>query len=202
MDYSKWKEIPLPPKMRNLERDKRGYPVPYVVVRDIKGTPRFQINDENRVNNALENDLCAVCGNKMGEDRWLVGGPLSAFHPHGAYIDTPTHKECLHYALKVCPYLAISKYQARIDLLNVREGDFPDTLMFQNPTQDDERVPFFVAVKIRSFKVTRPRLGERYLHPDRDYLDLEYWNDGKMITELEAAELYEQHIQNPKKGIK
>ena len=111
MDYRKWKEIPLPPKMQQMEKDKRGYPVPYIVVRDIHGVPNFAVNDDRRVEHALEHDLCAICGGKMGkDDRWLVGGPLSAFHQHGAYLDTPTHGECLHYALKVCPYLALKKY--------------------------------------------------------------------------------------------
>ena len=38
--------------------------------------------------------------------QWLVGGPASAFHPRGAYVDTPTHYACLRYALQMCPHLA------------------------------------------------------------------------------------------------
>ena len=203
MNYKNWKTIPLPPRLQSLEKDSRGYVIPFVILRDPNnGRPYFQVNDENKINQAIREDRCAICGDKMGHDKWLVGGPMSAFHPHGAYIDTPTHQDCLHYAMKVCPYLAVPNYKKRIDLSNVDMGDFPEHMFFQDPTQDDIRVPFFVAIHVRSFTVSRPRLGERYLHPDKNFLAVEYWNEGEQIDELTAAKLFKEHQENPKSGVK
>lgn len=179
--------------MLDLPTDKRGYPIPFIIAEDKHGTPRFQINDDTKVEQCIRFDLCAICGTHMGvKSKWLVGGPLSAFHAHGSYIDTPTHHACLQYALKVCPYLAVSRYQRRIDLANVAAGDF-DELLLQDPTQSEERVPFFVAVNVKRYKVSRPGLGQRYLQPDRDYLAIELWNNGEQIHRDEALELFRAH---------
>lgn len=196
-----WKMVPIPERMKELSLDPRGFPVPFIIFRN-NGKYYFQINDESRVSQAIDQDLCAICGQKMNGDTWLVGGPQSAFHPYGCYIDTCTHKECLTYALQVCPYLAAPNYKKRIDLKNVDPEDFPDRIFFQDPTQDDIRVPFFVAVHIRSFTVSRPEPGKRYIHPDKNYLAVEFWNDGVEINREEAVRLMHEHHKNPKSGIK
>ncbi len=201
MDYKNWKSIPIPEKMKEMEFDPRGYPIPFVILRG-NNKSYFQVNDERKVNEAIEKNLCAICGKPMEDDTWLVGGPLSAFHPHGAYIDTCTHQDCLHYALKVCPYLAVPNYKKRIDMSNVDVSEFEDSMFFQDPTQDEERVPFFVAVHVTGFRVSRPEPGKRYLHPNRDYRAVEFWNDGKEITREEAVELLKENQKNPKSGIK
>lgn len=195
--YKDWRSVPLPPLMQSMELDKRGYPIPFIIVRDKHGTSYFQINDESKVNQAIDHDLCAICGNKMGADKWLVGGPMSAFHPNGAYIDTPTHQQCLHYALKVCPYLAVPNYLKRLDMKNVDPSKFDDALFFQDPTQDDNRVPFFVAIHIKGFTVSRPEPGRRYLHPFREYLAVEFWNEGIQIDKVTVEQLTRNHIIHP-----
>jgi hypothetical protein len=203
MKYRDWKSVPLPARMQGMSTDKRGYPVPYIVIRDIHGVPNFAINDDNKVEHALKHDLCAICGDKIPKhDKWLVGGPMSAFHSHGAYIDTPTHGECLHYAMKVCPYLAVKNYMSGIDLSKIDGDKFPNALLFQNPTQDETRVPFFVAVRILDYEISRPMPGKRFIHPRRDYQEIEYWWGGEKIDEHVAAELMREHFNNPKKGVK
>jgi hypothetical protein len=102
-----WREIPIPVYMQDLERYRRGFTIPFIVLRDNTGKAHFQINDSLKVNQAINERLCAICGKPLGSDMWLAGGPLSAFHPHGAYVDTPTHQECGNYAMRVCPYLAV-----------------------------------------------------------------------------------------------
>jgi hypothetical protein len=198
-----WKDVPVPARMQALEKDKRGFPVPYVVLRDKHGVPQFQINDELRVRQALAQDLCAICGEKMNDDKWLVGGPQSAFHPQGAYIDTPTHHACLEYALKVCPYLAFSSYKKRMDFERALKLEMPDhAIATMDPTQDESRVPFFVAVKVSGYRILTPSPTRRYLKPHRPYLQVQFWNDGEQITDQEANLLILQNQLNPKKGVR
>ena len=99
-------DVPIPERMQHLDRDGRGYVIPWTVFRDSKGKAHFTINDENRRQTVIGRDCCPICAAKLLRGRWFVGGPGSAFHERGAYIDPPMHRECVVYALKVCPYLA------------------------------------------------------------------------------------------------
>lgn len=191
-----WKDIPIPPRMQALEHDRRGFPVPFIVVRDKNNIPLFQINDDSKVEQCISEQLCAICGQHMPTgDRWLVGGPQNAFHPQGAYIDTPTHYECLHYALQVCPYLAVSKFQKRLDSDKLDQSRFEDTFIFQDPTQDDARVPFFVAIQISGLTVIRRPPHHRVLIANKPYLDIQYWNNGRRLSTDEMLLLMDQWLE-------
>jgi hypothetical protein len=110
-----WRDVRLPERMAKLERDRRGLPIPFIVMRDKSGQPHFTINDHAKSARCLREDLCPICGQKLFRGRWFAGGPLSAFHANGCYLDPPTHKECVEYALQVCPFLAAPKYTGRLD---------------------------------------------------------------------------------------
>ena len=143
MNQSTVTDIEIPKRMRKLERDRRGYPIPKSVFRDSTGKPHFQISDLIELKRLLKFDLCAMCGAKLKASRWLVGGPKSAFYLQGAYFDPPMHDECAHYALQVCPYLAAPTYSKRIEDRTITDG---------SRTMVDDRVeierPFaFVAVE-------------------------------------------------------
>ena len=108
--------------------------------------PYFKINDERKVDKCIAEKLCSICGEKLNSDMWLIGGPMSAFHPKGAYADIPIHKECGIFALQNCPYMAYTKYTAKTPL-GLLESKIDD-LMLYNPTQDTNRLLYFVFVKI------------------------------------------------------
>src|SRR5436190_18407869 len=104
------REIPIPKKMKALGKDERGYPIPYIVLRDANNKPNFAANNTLRQLKSLVEKRCPICGSKLDQLLWFVGGPLSAFHEHGKYLDTAMHYECMTYALQVCPYLAAPHY--------------------------------------------------------------------------------------------
>jgi hypothetical protein len=195
MNYKDWKEIPIPKNMHNLAHDKRGYPVPYIVARDKHGVPQFTINDADKVWTCLKHGRCAICGGHLGTDIWFTGGYLSAFHQHGAYIDTPVHYECGTYALQVCPYLAITKFQYRPVDLDKLNDKFNHERIFVDPTVLSERPAFFVFSKARKFSVKVIDIATRYLIPERPFIEVEYWNEGKRITRADALALIpREHI--------
>lgn len=180
-------DVPLPERMRKLDRDPRGYPIPFIVLRDNEGRAHFTINDTAKVQITLRRDLCAICGQKLLRGRWYVGGPGSAFHPDGAYIDGPLHFECAQYALQVCPYLAAPKYAGRLDMKTVDPAKLPGTAMFMDQTLDPRRPEVFVAVMATGHTQTE----NGYLQPKRPYMRAQIWQEGKLIEELDReAVLY------------
>jgi hypothetical protein len=155
-------------------------PVPYIVLSEeiINGTIyHFKINDDFKVEHCIKNKLCSICGKELHDDMWLIGGPISAFQSH-AFIDSPVHKQCGIYALKNCPYMVYSKYNSKTE-----QGVYVDpklNILCVNPTQTSDRVPYFAFVKISGFDVKRSI--QRLIKPHLPYLEIEKWNDGKLIT--------------------
>lgn len=130
--------MPLPKRMRTLERDARGYPIPFIVLRDRSGTPQFTINDDRRTSQCISQKLCAICGKRFDMHRdpkvpgavflqmWFVGGSRCFLHRHGAFVDPPLHLDCAEYALRVCPFLAAPSYAKRIDDKKLKPGDLAE----------------------------------------------------------------------------
>jgi hypothetical protein len=180
-----WKEVPVPSRIqKNCVRDKRGLYVPYIVAYD-ENKPLFTINDIHKVLKCVVKNLCTICGEKMYDDMWLIGGPASAFHAHGAFNDAPVHKECGVYALKVCPYLAYSKYNSKLDFEKMQEK-YEGKFILENATMDSDRLPLFCFVKIRNYTYRREQGTVRPLKP---YLEVEYWNDGEQLKDEDAKEI-------------
>lgn len=187
-----WQTIMLPQLMQGLEKDERGVPIPYIVLKDRTGKVHFKVNDSSKITDCITNDRCHVCGNKMEGDTWLIGGPKSAFHPAGAFVDAPVHKACGTYSLQVCPYLAYSGYNSKETFEEVSAKVNAPNYGFVNFTQDPARVPFFVFIKISSFDIS---FETKLILPRRPYLDIEFWNDGEKITEREAIALIKKSNQ-------
>lgn len=196
---SKNRIVTIPSRMEHLVIDRRGLPVPYVVLIDNANVPRFQINDSEKVAYALEYNLCSICGQPMkSDDQWLVGGPLSAFHSNGGYNDSPIHHECLTYALQMCPYLA-GKQAKHIDPAKINMKNFDQSIVgLVNPTVLPDRVPFFVAVQISGRDLLSSGPGSVFIKPHKPYLNVEYWSEGKEIKPHQAEILWRVQIAKQK----
>jgi len=98
--------IPMPPAVAKLERDQRGYPIPFMVVQpeDNDGEALLGVLDPERVIRALRNRLCGVCGEGLGYWITFIGGPLSLRKRW--FRNPPMHEACARYAMGVCPFLA------------------------------------------------------------------------------------------------
>ena len=174
--------------MQALEKDHRGFPIPFIVMRDPAGKPLFTVNDSRKVNEVVKTLSCAICGEPLGDDMWVAGGPMSAFHPHGAYIDTPIHHECGQYALQVCPYLAVSAYSGKADVDKLNDKFGSDTVIFVDPTVLADRPPMFVFAKISGYS-----RDNGYVHPHKPFLDIEFWNEGVKLTEEQGRDILKKH---------
>ena len=170
-------EIPIPARMRYLPRDRRGYPIPFIVFRDTDRNPHFTINDDQRRAFVLKHDRCGICNHALFRGRWYVGGPASAFDPRGAYLDPPMHHECAEYALQVCPYLAAPSYSRLIDGKTL-DPEKADATIVLDATVDNTRPDFSVAVMAIGHRIT----AEGYIVPKRPYRRVEIWKHGKRLA--------------------
>jgi hypothetical protein len=163
--------------MRFLPRDKRGLPIPTIVLRDTDGTPHFTINDDERRRFVLGTDRCGICNHPLSRGRWYVGGPASAFHPRGAYVDPPMHHECAAYALQVCPYLAAPHYGRLIDGATLDPTKAPGPIVL-DAAVDNSRSDFFVAAMALGHTIT----SEGYIIPKKPFRRIEFWKDGQRLA--------------------
>lgn len=141
-----WKDIPIPSRLAKRPTDKRGFPVPAIALVDSDGRPHFTITDEVERQAVIVYSQCALCGQRLGELRWFVGGPMSAFHETGAYLDPAMHGECLKYAMQVCPYLAMPRYTKLIGDKTIDYAKIKGDIREDDPSVIDDRPPLFVAV--------------------------------------------------------
>jgi len=191
--------IRIPDRMAKLERDARGYPIPVTVLRGTDGRPHFTINNEAARQRVIVQDRCPICGQRLLRGRWLVGGPGSAFHARGAYIDPPMHDECVHYALQACPYLAAPSYSRRIDDKTLTPEARKAAGLLFDQTMDPTRPELFVAVMfigqprwINDFVAGIPVV--RHLQPRKPYRKVEYWRHGQQLDPAEGARLAEPMV--------
>lgn len=185
-------EVGVPGRMQKLRRDRRGLPVPFIVMEDMDGRPHFTINDTRKVRVALADARCSICGARLLDNMWAIGGPLSFAHEHGAFLDPFVHKDCGTYALKVCPYIALSSWNdaKRIDAKTVDPSRLPGAVLFEDRTMIPERPAFFMFGKTSGYWVTQPNPGHFYVHARRPYKRVEFWKDGRQIDRGAAAGLF------------
>lgn len=179
-------KIQEPERIARLPHDKRGYPIPWNVLKADDGTPFFIVNDDRKAWRALRGRLCPICGEPLGGWIWLVGGPLSAFDPNGYYFDLPGHRECMEFALQTCPYLAIPKYLRHSDAIAHVEKLPPEARVLLDETVIPERPEVMVAVAPSKIAL-KDRSGlQPYLKPVKPYRDYTFWRHGKKLDEAEA----------------
>lgn len=174
--------VPMPKPMRTLERDSRGYPVPFIVLRDTSGKPQFTINDTRQVAAAQRKRLCAICGKRLEAEVWFVGGARCFIHPHGAFVDPPLHHDCGEYALQVCPFLAMPVYAKRIEAKKLDPRHIPEGLGLAfvpyMPPNQPERFGFGCTADFELF--TSERQGDLYrVHHWRF---VEWWRNGERVN--------------------
>lgn len=183
--------------MEKLKKDARGLPVPYIVLWD-GGKPLFTVNDLRLQLNCVLKGICPICGDKLGEVFWFVGGPLSAFHPNGWYNDSACHKECLDYALVVCPYLSMPKYLHRIDAAAASLEAKAHLLL--DPTMLPDRPEIFVAVGATQ-QAIKPNISDEQgflgllIRPLKPWTAVEFWKHGERIPSDEGYKVVTRSLE-------
>lgn len=186
------KDVPIPFHLSKNDRDRRGFPIPFIVYRDMMGVPHFTIDDVGKLDIVLSNRLCGLCGKplKLGQ-MWLIGGPASAFLEDGMFTTPHAHEECARYAIQVCPYLAAPNYSKLIEAKTLKPEAVHDTDRFHHDQITPPRPLFLVLSRTSGITLIDPQdgSGKKYILPRRPWKELEFWQTGRRITQLEAEEI-------------
>lgn len=180
----------MPARIAALPRDRRGLPIPAIVMRDGVGDPHFTMNDLPTALRLAREGRCSICGERLGALKCFIGGPASAFHQAGRYFDGPVHLDCGRFALHACPYLALAgSYARRVDVeklaqrVAVPEGR---VLISQDPTVHAPQPAVFVMGSCKRFRMD----GPHYV-PDRPWAEVRFFRAGREISRAEARTLAE-----------
>jgi hypothetical protein len=97
-----------------------GFPIPYSTFVH-EGKPDFRVTDMLRWDKCAREKLCGVCGKKLGEFCYFVGGGQTL--KYRLFFDPAMHKPCAEFSSKICPFLNGRKTEYRpLDVLKAPEG--------------------------------------------------------------------------------
>lgn len=162
---------PIPDRIAKLPRDKRGYPVPWFVMW-IDGEPKFPIADYRKRAQAVNENLCWVCGDVMGANKAFVIGPMCGVNRTTA--EPPAHLECALFSVKACPFLN-NPNQKRIPT----EGSSPGGIMI-------ERNPGVNLIWVtRQYTLFSPAPKEWLIHIGVP-TQIQFWKEGRPATKKEV----------------
>jgi hypothetical protein len=158
----------------------------------MNGVPHFTVDNVSALNLVLAERLCGLCGKplKLGQ-MWLIGGPISAFHEDGLYIEPPAHEECARYAVQVCPFIAASNYSRRIEAKTLKPGAIDDMKQVHDNQNAPPRPLFFALTRTSGVKLidADDGSGQKHIQPRRPWKEIEFWKNGERITQEEARQI-------------
>lgn len=103
----------IPKQLQHLKVDERGYPIPFFVP-IVKGKPEFRYMDAKKVDMAIDQHLCHICGKKLHPDYfYFISGPIGLMN--GVSSDAAMHRECAEFALEVCPHMLYQKAERKVE---------------------------------------------------------------------------------------
>ena len=180
----------MPPRIARLPRNERGYPIPWFVAVQDDGTRDFRIADGDRRIDAVQDDLCWVCGGRLGANLAFVIGPMCAVNRISA--EPPGHYDCATYSARVCPFLATPQMVRR-------EGGKPPgiTTLRDGPGHAIERNPGVALVwSCRRYDVmVLDRADQsRFLCKMGEPTRVEFWCRGRRATRDEIMKSMESGL--------
>jgi len=102
---------PLPERFLKLPIDPRGYPIPWFVGELPDGTRDFRIADQEKRIRGYKDELCWLCGEKLGRYKAFVIGPMCVVNRNTS--EPGSHLECARFAAIACPHLSRPHAKAR-----------------------------------------------------------------------------------------
>lgn len=162
----------MPPAIARLEKDRRGYPIPYTVMY-VNGTPDFAMVDPEKWVRLTRIKGCGICGKPLLGRMYFVGGPSCVLNM--VFFDHPMHLECATYALQVCPFLCMPNAHYRKD--NARR-DAEVTVLKSVSTKKPE---IFMLGETRGYSLIRN--GDEVLLKAKPWEKVKFWKDGEDVTD-------------------
>lgn len=187
-----------PERIARMETDARGYPIPFVVMRDGTGRPHFVVNDAHRVRQAIAEHRCGLCGEQMAlDDTYFVGGPSCLYHPAGVYRDPPGHRDCLAYALSVCPYLVLPSYATHSD--GLKDAAYAAIrglgMIVEDDNAEPDRPDEFALFRCKGYVPVKDGPQSQFFLPSKNTDRIERWVDGRLAEAMVGNHLHAQIVE-------
>ena len=175
----------LPPRIKRLPKDDRGYPVPKFVewMKDGKpaadrtspgAVPDFRYANQGFRARAFKQGLCWICGEPTGVHQVYAIGPMCLINR--TTMEPASHRDCATFAAKACPFL-IRPRMRRIGF----DEDEPRGVAGQMIERNPGCVALYETRQAETFQATGGwliRLGK----PDR----VDWWAEGRQATRAEV----------------
>lgn len=120
----------MPARVASLPRSKLGFPIPYFA-EEVNGERDFRVVSAVKMAHAVRNDLCWVCGGKMGKFKAFVIGPMCGINR--TISDPPSHRDCAIFSAINCPFLSRPLAKRRTDGLPEDSQDAAGFGLKRNP---------------------------------------------------------------------
>jgi hypothetical protein len=173
---------PLPPKMRQLPVDHRGYPVPFFV-EWVGGVPDHRLQDPTKLARCVREKRCWLCGDRLGRYLVFVIGPMCAVNRVSS--EPPSHRECAEYAVSACPFLTRPHAQRREAGMLEEAQEVAGVMIKRNPGV----VLLWVT---RSYRLARVANG--VLFDVGDPVETHWYSEGRAATRAEVLAAIESGL--------
>src|SRR6185295_4115314 len=97
-------DVPVPAKLAYRPIQDNGFLLPWFVKVQEHQPVDFRVTDNQRVLQAIQQNRCWVCGDRLGAHKVFVIGPMCIVNR--VTSEPPSHLECARYSVKVCPFLS------------------------------------------------------------------------------------------------
>jgi hypothetical protein len=101
---SKPQDVPVPARLTGLPRDHRGFVVFFTITPPPGRELSFRAINPQNVRRCGKARLCGICGQPLDYRFWFLGSAEDL--DRRVFGEPPMHRECLDYALAVCPFLS------------------------------------------------------------------------------------------------
>jgi hypothetical protein len=122
--------IQMTDRIRKLPISPTGFPVPWFVAW-IDGVPDFRVIRPNGIFLAHKRKICWICGEPLGKIFAMGLGPMCAINR--TISEPPSHRECMIYAARACPFLANPRARRNTVDLPEEMQDAPGVGIKRNP---------------------------------------------------------------------
>lgn len=143
----------MPPRVRALPISDTGFPVPWFVTW-LDGKPDFRVASLDKLDAAVRQRRCWVCGEPLGQIVACVVGPMCTITR--TIAEPPTHRDCALFSARVCPFLANPRMRRREGGLPEGHIPAPGVPIMRNPGA----VAVWTTRKVTPFAVQGGRLFE------------------------------------------
>jgi hypothetical protein len=171
----------LPPSMRKLPVDARGFPVPFFVAW-LDGKPDHRVVEPIKLLRCIRDGVCWICGERLTLPVVCVIGPMCGVNHVSS--EPPSHEACARFSVSGCPFLSRPSMRRREAGLPEELIAAPGVALLHNPGVS----LLWWTERVEVFKVKGPKGSTHRLFDIGEPQRVEWWTEGRLATRDEAID--------------